>query len=449
MKKIFAISFYLLKTLFRNGTALGLFAFLSLVACFIFFFASSDGEIVNELRIRIRFALLFSYSLLSISLIYIACVSLTKDIELRYFHNVSSAPVHRAQIWLGKFFGISGLGVLSFLVVSFFVSLCVIAYMKIHKVNHLSPEGSESLLRFYTVCLPDEEKLDEKVEKRYRKLEAEGLLSPGHDEYEIRKKLREEIRRELQACEPGATKKWRFKWNHSVASRYANFAILKLKFYAENKRQKVAGTLELASEKSSVKWKKDFEAYPYGFVKFKIPLNEIPDSTSIELSFKGKNAPYLIFPSNGVSLLYDGGGLLSNYLSMLVMLMLNIFTITALSLACSSMFTYHVAIFVSMIIYLLGSSSDFFSSVLRDITYGLHGSGHSNVYMFSFFINIGLWLTRGIAPPPVIENFTENISINFVDSMPAWGLAMIAYTICSSLVGIFILTRKEIDKIQF
>lgn len=321
--------------------------------------------------------------------------------------------------------------------------------MKIHKIKSLPSEASESLLRFYTVCLPDEEKLDARVEKRYRKLEAEGLLPPAHDEYEMRKKLREEIRRESQACEPGATKRWRFKWNHSAASRYANFAILKLKFYAEQKRQKVAGTLELSSEKSSIKWKKDFEAYPYGFVQFKIPLNEIPDSASIELSFKGKDAPYLIFPSNGVFLLYDGGGLLSNYLSMVVMLTLNIFTITALSLACSSMFTYHVAIFVSMIIYMVGISSGFFSSVLRDMSYGLHGIGDSTIYMLSFFIHIGIWLTKGIAPPPVIENFTENISINFADAMPEWGVAMIAYSIFASFVGIFILTRKEIDKIQF
>ena len=59
MKKILSVSKTTLRLLIRNGSGPGLAVVVCAVAVFVFFFARSDGILINELRIRLRYAFYF------------------------------------------------------------------------------------------------------------------------------------------------------------------------------------------------------------------------------------------------------------------------------------------------------------------------------------------------------------------------------------------------------
>ncbi len=279
-------------------------------------------------------------------------------------------------------------------------------------------------------------------------MQAEGTLPVALSELEIRRQIKDDLRRDLQSCEPGAEKRWRFKWDPDSASKHADFAILKFKFYAENKRLKINGVFTLSSPDSPGEWRGEFSAYPYSFTEIRIPLDSLPKSHSLELKFKGIDSPYLNFPnSNGVSLLYDNGGIFKNYISMFSILLLNMAVLAAIGLCSASLFSYSVSIFVTLVVYFVGISSDFFLSVLRELGYGWHGADTSPIYFLTGFIKLGIWLTKGIKCPPVVETFTENISIPVLSIFSDWGIATIIYATIVIIIGIYVLSVKEIDKL--
>ncbi len=449
MKKTIAIWHNFIRLMIRNGSLPGLVCASSLLAVFIFMFAGSDGELCNELKIRVRYALYFSYGLLCVALIYISSTSIAKDIEKRHFHNVCSAPVSRWQVWSGEFLGIVTSGLLVFLSSSLAIAACAIVFASKHSQKNESAQGLDRMLRAYQICLPEEADIDEEVEQKFRRMQAQSLISADTPEFETRRQIREEIRRASQLCEPGAEKIWIVTWNPASAVKNAKFAILKYKFYAQNKRIKVKGVFTVKAKDSSNYWTGEFESYPYVPGEIKIPVSALPDSKKLEISFKGVDAPYLIFPHGaGIALLYDDGGIISNFASMTCAMALNLCAITALAMSCSSLFTQTVAIFVSLVAFLVGISSTFFETVLRDMSYGLHGIGGSAVYALSGFIRAGIFLTQGIAPPPIIERFTDGISLDLIHSFSSWGFGTLSYILAFVAIGIFFLTAKEIDKLQ-
>lgn len=448
MKKILAISRNVLLLLFRGGTGLGLIVLIAAVAVFIFIFTKSDGVLINELRIRIRYSFFFFSGVLYFALLYLACVSLRKDIEQRQFHTISSAPVHRAQIWAGKYFGILALGFIVFVCGSLSTALC--SGIMITKWGNKAEvkELGEVFFRTFFLCSPQMPSVDAEVEKRFKKMQIEGTLPTDIQEWQIRKNLRDEIQKMEQLVEPDGSRIWTFNWNSQIALESGKFVILKFKFYSERKREKISGHWTLKSSDSSNEWSTDFSGFPYMFHQIKIPVENIPKSSMVKLVFKGNDTPYLIFPmKNGVALLYDNGSIFLNYLRLLLISLLYMAIITALALAFASLFTYTVSVFVTLVTYLVGISSDFFISVLREISYGGHHGEQIAFSFFSWFINLGLWLTKGVKPPPAIDFFSDSMSIPLAEFFSNWGIRAVVYAAVFAGFGIYILTKKEIDKL--
>lgn len=448
MKKTAAVCLNVLLLLFRSRTAPGIILLMSALSVFIFLFARSDGELVNELRIRLRYALHFSYGLLSLAVMYLACVSLRKEIDNRQFHNISSAPVHRAQIWLGKYFAVIIFGVLAFAVNSAVLAACAWIYIVRQPAGLPFKYLHENFLRSYYECSPEMTPINDRVDREFKRLQAQNLIPAGTSDVQMKNELQDKFRQEAQLVEPGGSRTWTFKWNPDTASRYSGEVTLRFKFYAEQKRRQVSGSFKIASPDASGEWKTEFTGFPYAFHKLRVPLSKLPSSRTLQLSFQGNDTPYLIFPvNNGVALLYDNGGIFKNYLFLLLFSFLNICVLAALGLCFASMFTYSVSVFVTLTVYLTGMSADFFSSVMRELTYGGHEGEQLPFHFLSGFIRLGIWLTKGIKLPDVVGMFTEGRAIPMFELLASWGPGMAAYTAAVIAAGIYVLTKKEIDKL--
>ncbi len=448
MKKISSIFSNTFKMFLRDGTTLGVLAGLALSCIFIFSLAKSDGVLLNELRIRLRYGFYVLYGLLSFILMYLACISLRKDLDGRQFHNISSAPVHRYQIWTGKLLGLLFLGLSAFIFSSLVLFACSAIYVIQTKGKIDSKIIKENLIRTYYQCEPQTLPIDAQIEKKYRKMQAENLLPANKSDREIRKEIRNEIRKNEQIIPPGGKKKWIFKWNSASATAYGQFVILKFKFYAQQKRDKIPCRFIVSSPSNMGRWEQEFSVYPYMYHEIKIPLSAIPKSDIIELEFKSDYGEYLIFPVNkDVSFLYDDGSIFKNYMKLLLIVLINMAVLISVGLASASLFSYTVSVFVTLVIYFVGMSSDFFKGVIEEFSYGLHLTYNSPIYFLNGFINFGIWLTQGIKCPPVIEMFTDSASISLWKLFLHWGPMVSVYLTVVIAIGIYFITTKELDKL--
>ena len=461
MKKIISISKTVLILFFRSGAGWGLIALSGLLAVFMFFATNSDSLLINELHLRIRYSLYAFSLLLNVALIYFSCGTLRKDIDERRFHTISSAPVHRAQIWLGKFLGVLSFGFIVFLTSSMAVAISAFFFIHHWKNKDEVTALKRNFFRTYYVCTPDltilEKDINSEFQKRLKVLikqqEEEHKEHELHhhggechchelegEEWRSRKLLLDQVRKEMQAIPAGKTGQWKFRWNPSEIK--GDYVILRFKFYSNSRRNKVRGTWTLPG----TDWKYDFEGYPFLTHDVKIPLKYVINKDILKLRYTVHSSSYVIFPvyHEGLSVLYDSGGLFKNYIYLLFFSLLHMATLIAMALTFSSLFSYSVAVFVATVIYITGAFTPFFESVLRDLSF--HDQTLANM-IFSKIIEFGIWITKGVRPFDVGSSFSDGLSIPFATIITNNGFGYIIYISALMLIGIFALTRKEIDRI--
>jgi hypothetical protein len=442
MKKIKTIAFNLLLRLFRSGSIIGFIITLSLLGIFIFSFSRSDGDPISELQIRVRYTLYFVITALNIGILYIACTTLRRDLEKQNFHMVSSAPITRRDIWLGNFLGLWIFGVMSFIAVSIVITVSAFIYTK-----HFNTEQQTIIKKHFLqprfVARPLSIASSVAVNDELKRRHLAGKIPKHTPLWQVRKNIIEELQKKEQMVNAHDTKEWRF--HISPARIKGDYLILKTKFFTNKKRKRLSGVFTLRSRNSPIIWTHTINDFPFMFHEYKIPINSFPKGSDLTLHFQNNTGAYVIFPhTNGMAILYENSSLLGNFISLLFFVSLNLATLIALSLMLASMFTYSVAIFVTIITYIIGLSSGFFANVIRDLTVM---TPTFSEYISIFFIKTGLYLTKGIHSPDVVKSFSAGYTIPVKTLLQSWGGSFIIYSTLLVIIGIFILTRKEIDKI--
>lgn len=442
MRKVLSVARHVLTLLFRSGTGWGVLGLSVGLTGLMFGFARGDGTLLGELQIRTRYALYFLSGVLNLVLMYLACVSIRKDIEERQFHMVSAAPVHRGQIWLGKYLGLVVLAFIALVCGGGVIAACATGFIARWDDDVEKGRVKEQFLRAYYACKPLSTPLADQVEREFRQLQAEGRIPAGTPTWQVKEELRHAARRREQTLAPGAARSWKFRWRSGRAR--GDSLVLKAKFYAEQKHQQVSGVWTLNSPERAGGWSTGFSGYPYLVHRLEIPGSQVPEADVLQLTFKGRDAPHLIFPkSGGVVLLYDNGSMWHNAVVLLLVLLLHTAALVALALCVASLFSFSVAVFVNFVMYAVGMGSGFFVSVVRDLQYDRSGL---LAQLSTHLLQLGLWLTEGTRAPAATDIFTEGISIPLTELLRSWGPGLALYTAAAIALGIWFLTIKELDK---
>ena len=463
MKKILTIAGIALRLFFRGGAAWGLIFLTVALSVFMFFATNSDNLLVNELHLRIKYSLYASTVLLNVALIYFSCITLRKDIDDRKFHTVAAAPVHRGQIWLGKFLGVLTLAFIVFISISIAIGLSCAGFIMNWKNNSEVADLKTNFFRTYYACTPDLTSLEKEVQAKYKKelkelkTEQEKEKESGvhvhskhcHHEHgdlegevwKARKYLLNEVRRNQQIIPPGSEKSWIFHLDNSAI--HGDTVLLRFKLYANQRRNKVSGVWSIAGNSD---WKYEFSGYPFLTHEIKIPVDAVKNRKTLKLVYKQKGTAYVIFPifKKGITLLYDSGSIFKNYLFLLIFSLAHMASLIAVSLMFSSLFSYSVAVFITTATYIIGAFSTFFRNVLTDLSF--HDATLLNT-IFSKVIELGMWITGGTKALPVNDMFSDGISIPVISMISKEGWSFIIYLTVVCSIGIFALTKKEIDKI--
>lgn len=463
MKKILSIAGIVLKLFFRGGAAWGLIFLTVALAVFMFFATTSDNFLVNELHLRIKYSLYASTALLNVALIYFSCITLRKDIDDRKFHNIVAAPVHRGQIWLGKFVGMLILAFIGFISISIAIGASCVGFVMNWENQEEVASLNTNFFRTYYACNPDLTTIEDEINTEYAK--ERQLLDEkqakekktgehihdkhcNHDHAELegevwrnRKKLLNEVRKHKQIIAPGSEGRWAFKWDNSAV--HGDYILLRFKFYANKRREKVSGVWSFANNSD---WKHNFSGYPFLPHEIKIPVDVIKKTKTLNLVYTPEGSTYVIFPiyKNGITILYDSGGIFKNYLFLLLFSLAHMASLIAVSLMFSSLFSYSVAVFITTATYITGAFSSFFNNILTDLSF--HDPTIIN-QIFSKVIAFGLWVTEGTKALPVNDMFADGISVPIFSLIRSDGGNLVLYLVAVCVIGTFALTKKEIDKI--
>ncbi len=461
MRKIGSTARIVFITTFRRGAGWGLLIFCVITTVFMFFATNSDSTLVNELQLRLRYSLSAFTAVLNISLMYFGCVSLRKDIDERRFHTVSAAPVHRWQLWGGHFLGIFSVGVGVFLACSAALALSCVVFIggwpKAEEKSHLE----ERFFSSWHLCAPDLSEAMKGIWAEYERRVAEYGLALEEDDHDCdddhqgcdhdhddvwkrRKVILDEIKKERQNIPPGETGSWVFGWNPDGAR--GDFILLRFKIYSNIQRSMVRGEWRISDGHGKTVWASKFADYPFLPHELKIPLDSVPKERQLKLSFTEEGGNYIIFPVHhgGLFMLYSSGGLLKNSFLATAFSLVHMALLVALSLTFSSIFSFSVAVFVSISTFMTGLFSGFFAGVLEDLQFFDPDFTRD---VLSAFLRTGLWLTESAKAPPVCRMFSEGISVPAAELLAEWGPGFAAYFIAVLALGVTSLTKKEIDKI--
>jgi hypothetical protein len=454
MSKTLAIAAVTLRLVLRNGGALSLVFLAMALGSGIFFAARGDGTLAHELQMRLRYGLYFATGLINFALMYIGCISLRRDLDQRHFHLISAAPVHRAQIWLGKYLGLMILGAAAHLGTALALTICCLAFAGRWEPPADRATLPDRFLQAWAVHRPDQPPVEDLVEREFRRRlaeshhhedDADGCDDPGHHhgepEWFIRQELVKEVRRSLQMVPPDTPKTWRFNLD---ATRVDGEDVrLQGKFYSEQKRILVEGDWDVAAPGQPPTWTGAFSGYAFLPFEIRIPRALMPPGPVVELTFRGRNTPHLIFPVNeadGVRLLTGQGTIASNYPRLLLASLLHLGLLLALAMALAAMFSYSVAVFVTMAAYFISMAADSFLTAMRFQMFGERN-------LIAHAIRAALSLGRGLQSPAAIEPFANGIALPLGELMNEWGIAAATATAVVAAIGIVVLTRKEIDKL--
>lgn len=443
MRKILVIARLTFLLALRNGMVWGTLGLTAGTAVFIFFASTGDNVLLNELKLRIHYSYALSYSLLTLIVISISCFTVRSQIDARQIHLLTALPISRRDIWIGKWLGLTLIAALAECVLIVVIFLSSSVYCRSYSAEEAKIAKDNFLFARYEnkpVTVAIEEKISERIETLVRETD----LARNEVNEKIWNSIEQQVRREHQLVPTNGGKSWHFKIKR--APREGEKVDLEFRFYAENRRTPIQGTWTLSAPGKVEAFTADFSALPYEFNTIRIPAEQIPASGEFDLRFNGKDNPEVIFGiKTGVRIYQTDVTLLVNIIKAFCAQLIHLSVTAAVGLTAGVAFTFSVASFFSIVLYLLSLSSGFFAGVANELT-----------HRFSFdlmdrigigIINFGIWLTKGLDPPDIIASLSSGISIPIHQLLLQWGPGIFIYGVVVALLGICLLTRKELDKI--
>lgn len=444
MKQIRTIAFNTCRLIFKSGTGWGILLTSAAIASFIFSQAQADGVLVNELRLRLRYSLSFAFVFLSLCMLFISCLSVRRDIDLKIMHVLTAHPLPRYRIWLGKWLGCLLFSVIAVASTMVVVLLCAVLYGHGHPLAAGKGVLPVEFRSVYRVVQPDLPSLEGLVDEEIARQRRQGKTFDDMAGWQIREKVRDQIRREEQLIVPDGFRSWEFHLGRVPAN--GDEVLLEYCFFARDQRRPVKGFWGMEPVDAVGRFAVPVEAFPYTTQRLRLPTRLVPPSGKIRITFKGENSPYLIFArGKGVKVLLTEGTFTENAVKACVFMVLHLAAVIAAGLALAVPLTFPVASFSCLVIYLVAIASPFFAGIVQELSFGEPSRLKT---LFQAVLCLGVWLSQGLYMPPVLSPLAEGRSIQIGELWYLWGTGYILFLLTASFLGMYWLSRKEIDRIH-
>jgi hypothetical protein len=439
MKQALIIAKMTLLMTYRKGTLLGISLVVALLSTLVFNVARSDGQIINELEIRLAYSYGMSYSVLSLIIISLACFTMRSQLDAKNIHMLTSYPISRKWILIGQALGLVG--------VALFVEFVLFATLA-GNVWFFTKDSSveqktlveEKFFKTRREVLPAYKSRRDIAIEYGEELEIDIPALNGEQWNE----LFERALRAEQLISPGKSKKWSFELNEGL--REASGLDVVYRFQQADRRQKIKGLFELKSEAYSIYYQKEIIADQYADESFSIPSEYIPPDGKFSLVFTNQSGLATIITRTGMKCSYQKGTFYGNILKAGMSQIFHLTVTILVGLCAGAGLTFSVATFFVMMLYFMSIAEGIVRVVIEDYGFAATITFWDKAAMS--IMNLSMWLTKGLQPPEVISMMSSGIDIQWQYLYGEWLPATLFYGVVALFIGARIIESKELDKIQ-
>jgi len=235
MQQLFAIITLTWKAALRFRLFLVITVLLLLAVIGLPILIKDDGTARGFTQILLTYTLSSITALLGISTLWLSCGTLARDIEECQMQVVTTKPIARWQIWIGKWLGIVSLNAV-LLVIS---GLCLYGLLQWRATK--LPADEQKVLHDQVLIARSSAKPDDisaKIDEYAGKLLEERLKQTQvtkADLPEVKRQITEQVKADYQLAAPGSGKLWRIKLGSAAKSLENEPLQLRIKFNAAQK----------------------------------------------------------------------------------------------------------------------------------------------------------------------------------------------------------------------
>ena len=439
MSHAFIVMRMTLRLIMRKGTLWGMLAIIGVLSTLTFSMARSDGELVKELEIRLTYSYGLTYSLLSLIVIALACFTIRSQIDAKNIHLMSSLPINRKWVLLGQAFALIIIAFIGELVLLASLGANVWFFSRNYEESEIAA-AKEKYLKTRRFVLPTyKNRKDLTIDycKKY------GIELEGMSEIEWEKNHRRALSEE-QLIPAKSTKSWNF--NLGEQPQQGEFLELVYRFQKAKRKEKVSGIFKMTSKDANSYFEQEIEAHQYSEGKISIPIGDIPPSGFFTISFENKGSSSVILTRMGLKAGYIKGDLSGNLLKSLFCQMGHLSVAVVVGLCAGVGLTFSVASFLVMMLYLLSIGQGLFDVLIEDLKFSVAISAMDQLVIG--IMEAGAWLTKGLQPPAVIDAISGGMNISWSYILTSWLPGAVVYGLGAFLLGSWMLSNKELDKVQ-
>ncbi|MEI6148054.1 MAG: ABC transporter permease [bacterium] len=366
--RIYAIATVTFRDAIRSRLLGSLVLFLMLGLVALPSLIQGDGSLPGRIQIIIRYALGFALFVLSVVTLWTACGGMAREIEDRRFYLIASKPIHRHEIWLGKWLATvvlnAGLLMLAGLTLSGMLA------WTLHGSGSGSPaqdaEIRQLLLARTTVpAQPGREDFEERVAQETKTILESGRAPAGISAAELTHQMRRHLLRLEYSLAPQGSTALIFPLPHDrLPGREATLLLHSASSHPERRPFVIRWQLGRDGQAMSFQTTN----YPAAPWQQRIPASVLSADATLGITLRrgeDQDPATLILAPDGRTpeLLVPVGEFGANLARALLVMLCRLAFLAALGLTAGSLFSMPVAVFVSFFAIVLLASAGYVETV--------------------------------------------------------------------------------------
>ncbi len=461
MQSIYTIAKLTIKSALRLKLALILSALLLAGVIGLPLIIKHDGTPDGFMQILLSYTMAMSVSLLSISTLWIACSSISREIDGSQMQMVVVKPVSRWQIWLGKLAGILFMNG-ALLILSGAVIFSLIQY----RANQL-PDQTQDYLRNKLLVARGSAKppVPDYEEEAQKALQQQLDQLPDREKATMNMEVMaahmvNQIKSSYEQALPGFGKTWVIDLSEAQEDVAGRPIFLRIKFYDFDPKT-LYEPLNISTYRCV--WRFGHPESPKiyqtammslaanTYHEIVVPPDRLDDEGKLYIEFYSDAEKPLYFQfSDGIEALYREGGFAMNFFRGQVIIFLWIALLAIIGLAASSFLSFPVASFVAASILIIGFSGGVLTDVVEqgaalgpvDHETGMRQKGTLDYVVVPFFTVLLKMVNLALDYNPV-ESISSGRSVTWREMFKAVTTIGIIMGGAISTFGMVVFSRRE------
>ena len=455
MRRILAISFLTLRAAFRFRVVLVMTLLLLGGVVILPLMIKDDGTARGFTQIILTYTLALTTTLLGFATLWLSCGILAREIEEAQMQMVVVKPIGRWQIWLGKWLGIMMLNAMLLAL----AGGAIYGLMQ-YRAGKLTAK-EQTILReevFVARKVAQEERPDyeDMAGKVVRERLKEGPPPEGLSVPAVQTIIREQLKSRDQLVAPGQRRIWNiYVGNPSELRGKAMTIRTRFDPPVPDMNERFMTYWEFGDLNTKHQFQTNFVMPAEAFIEFPIPANLVNEKGELHIRFDNLTEKALLFPDDGMTVMYRIGGFGGNYARGLGIIFCWLALLAALGLAGASFLSFPVAAFCTIGVLILSLSTGTLKQIIDENGIVNVDQNTGRVEETSLANQIAVPIARALLTTfnlarsfSPIDSLSSGRAITWADLSQAFLQICVLLSGALAALGIAIFTRRELATAQ-